>query len=56
MSPIHRTLRRAAGVSIAASLLILCSAFTAGASDTGTVLGEGVRLRSAPSTLSLIHI
>ncbi len=50
MSPIHRTLRRAAGVSIAASLLILCSAFTAGASDTGTVLGEGVRLRSAPST------
>ena len=50
MSPIHRTLRRAAGVSITASLLILCSAFTAGASDTGTVLGEGVRLRSAPST------
>lgn len=52
MFRIHRNLRRAAGVSIAASLLVLCFAFTANAAETGSVLGDGVRLRSEPSTES----
>ena len=52
MFRIHRNLKRVAGVSIAASLLVLCFAFTANAADTGSVLGDGVRLRSEPSTES----
>lgn len=52
MFRIHRNLRRAAGISIAASLVISCLAFTASAAETGSVLGDGVRLRSEPSTES----
>lgn len=52
MFRIHRILRRAAGVSAAASLLVLCFAFSASASETGTVLGDDVRLRGEPSTES----
>ena len=52
MFRIHRNLRRAAGVSIAASLVIASLAFTATAAETGSVLGDGVRLRSEPSTES----
>lgn len=52
MFRIHRNLKRAAGVSIAASLMLTCFAFTANAADIGSVLGDGVRLRSEPNTES----
>ena len=52
MFRIHRNLKRAAGVSIAASLMLTCFAFTANAAEIGSVLGDEVRLRSEPSTES----
>jgi uncharacterized protein YgiM (DUF1202 family) len=50
MNRIHRILRRAAGMTLAVSLMFSCCTFSASANQPGSVIGNGVRLRSEPST------
>lgn len=52
MSHTHRTLKHAVHLVVLSLLTALCFAFSAGATQPGTITGDGVNLRSEPNTES----